>query len=245
MTRILVIEDDWRISNLVRLYLHSEGFEVIQAFDGREGVRLAGEVQPDLIVLDLMLPGLHGRDACLAIRQRSSVPILMLTALDDDRDIVEGLDVGADDYITKPFQPNVLVARVRAALRRADGHAAVVREVIVGNLALAPDERRVTLAGEAIELRTKEYDLLLALASSPFVVLTREYLLETVWGGEYNSDTRTIDVHINRLRAKITHSDVEIETVRSVGYRLVPPTGSSIRRGTPLVCCLKQARRCE
>lgn len=170
-----------------------------------------------------MLPGLHGRDACTAIRQSSTVPILMLTALDDDRDVVEGLDVGADDYITKPFQPNILLARVRALLRRASGAAELVREITLGDMELRPEERTVRINGETVDLRTKEFELLLALAEAPQIVYTRENLLQSVWGREYDVDTRTVDVHVNRLRSKVAHSNVEIETVRGVGYRIVPP----------------------
>jgi DNA-binding response OmpR family regulator len=220
MARVLVVEDDRRISELVRLYLFNDGHEVIQAFDGREGVRLAGIEEPDVVVLDLMLPGLHGRDACLAIRRRSAVPIIMLTALDDERDVIMGLDAGADDYVTKPFNPSVLVARVRAALRRGRGTAGVVQEVVAGSLVLRPAERSATIDGGPMELRAREFDLLLALASRPNVVLTRENLLESVWGHEFDVDTRTIDVHINRLRQRLEGSDVAIETVRGVGYRL-------------------------
>lgn len=223
MAQILVIEDDQRISDLVKIYLESEHHEVVQTFDGREGVRLASVEAPDLVILDLMLPGLHGRDVCMAIRQRSTVPILMLTALDDDRDVIEGLDVGADDYITKPFDPNVLMARVRAALRRATGATELVRELTVGDMKIRPEERILTIQGEAVNLRAKEFDLLLALAEAPMIVHTRDNLLESVWGREYDIDTRTVDVHINRLRAKVAHSTAEIVTVRGVGYRIVPP----------------------
>jgi DNA-binding response OmpR family regulator len=190
------------------------------ANDGREGLRLFGEIEPDLVVLDLMLPGLHGRDVCRAIRTRSAVPIIMLTALDDERDVIEGLDLGADDYITKPFKPAVLLARVRSALRRSNGPTNLIHEIVIGDLIILPDERIATVNGEEIELRTKEFDLLLSLASRPGVVMTRETLLRQVWGREYDVDTRTIDVHINRLRARITNSNAEIETVRGVGYRL-------------------------
>jgi DNA-binding response OmpR family regulator len=225
MARVLVVEDDRRISDLVRLYLESEKHDVIQAYDGPAGVRLAGLEAPDLIILDLMLPGLHGRDACMAIRRTSTVPILMLTALDDDRDVVEGLDVGADDYITKPFQPSVLMARVRALLRRASGAAELVQEIRVGDIELRPEERSVEVAGAPVQLRAKEFDLLLVLAQSPQIVHTREILLESVWGREYDVDTRTVDVHVNRLRGRISHSNMEIETVRGVGYRLAPRAG--------------------
>jgi DNA-binding response OmpR family regulator len=225
MPRILVVEDDKRIAELVRLYLRKEGHEVVLAGNGRDGVRLAAEEQPDVIILDLMLPGLHGRDICRAIRRRSAVPIIMLTALDDQRDVIEGLDVGADDYVTKPFDPNVLMARVRAALRRSRGPTGVVREVVVGNIVIVPEERGVHINGAPVELRAKELDLLLALAARPMVVMTRETLLETVWGREYDIDTRTVDVHVNRLRQRLeaAAADVEIETLRGVGYRLVAP----------------------
>ena len=160
MARVLVIEDDRRISDLVKIYLENDRHEVVQAFDGREGRVLAGLEDPDLVILDLMLPGLHGRDACTAIRRTSAVPILMLTALDDDRDVIEGLDVGADDYITKPFEPSVLMARVRAALRRATGPADLVREIRVGDMEVRPEERTLTVGDEVVDLRAKEFDLL-------------------------------------------------------------------------------------
>jgi DNA-binding response OmpR family regulator len=220
MERILVVEDDLNIANLLRVYLKREGYEPHVANDGREGLRLFGEIEPDLVVLDLMLPGLHGRDVCRAIRTRSAVPIIMLTALDDERDVIEGLDLGADDYITKPFKPAVLLARVRSALRRSNGPTNLIHEIVIGDLIILPDERIATVNGEEIELRTKEFDLLLSLASRPGVVMTRETLLRQVWGREYDVDTRTIDVHINRLRARLTNSNAEIETVRGVGYRL-------------------------
>ncbi len=220
MERILVVEDDLNIANLLRVYLKREGYEPHVANDGREGLRLFSEIQPDLVVLDLMLPGLHGRDVCRAIRTRSAVPIIMLTALDDERDVIEGLDLGADDYITKPFKSKVLLARIRSALRRSSGPANLIHEVVVGDLIIQPDERIATVHGQEIELRTKEFDLLLSLAARPGIVMTRETLLRQVWGREYDVDTRTIDVHINRLRARLLDSNAEIETVRGVGYRL-------------------------
>jgi len=219
--RILVIEDDNHIAQLLRVYLEREGFEARVARDGREGLRLFGEIEPDLVVLDLMLPGLHGRDVCRAIRTRSATPILMLTALDDERDVVEGLDLGADDYITKPFKPAVLMARVRSALRRSNAPTNLIHEITIGNLVIRPEERVASVDGIDLELRTKEFDLLLSLAARPGVVLTRENLLRQVWGREYDVDTRTIDVHINRLRSRLAESDAEIETVRGVGYRLI------------------------
>ena len=220
MDRILVIEDDRHIAQLLRVYLEREGYEAYIANDGREGLRLFGEIEPDLVILDLMLPGLHGRDVCRAIRTRSPVPIVMLTALDDERDVIEGLDLGADDYITKPFKPTVMLARVRSALRRSSGVTNLIHEIAIGDLVIHPEERLATVAGREIDLRTKEFDLLLTLASRPGVVLTRESLLRQVWGREYDVDTRTIDVHVNRLRTRLAESETEIETVRGVGYRL-------------------------
>jgi DNA-binding response OmpR family regulator len=221
MSRILIVEDDRRIAQLIRAYLDREGHQTILAHDGREGLRLFGEEEPDLVVLDLMLPGLHGRDICRAIRLRSAIPIVMLTALDDERDIVEGLDLGADDYVTKPFKPPELVARVRAALRRAAGPSAVKAEVVVGDLVIQPSERMARQGPAELDLRTKEFDLLLALASRPGAVLERESLLRQVWGRDYDVDSRTLDVHINRLRSRLATGHVEIETIRGVGYRLV------------------------
>jgi DNA-binding response OmpR family regulator len=220
MDRILVIEDDRHIAQLLRVYLEREGYEAHIANDGREGLRLFGEIDPDLVILDLMLPGLHGRDVCRAIRTRSPVPIVMLTALDDERDVIEGLDLGADDYVTKPFKPTVMLARVRSALRRSSGLTNLIHEIAFGDLVIHPEERLATIDGREIDLRTKEFDLLLTLASRPGVVLTRESLLRQVWGREYDVDTRTIDVHVNRLRSRLVESDTEIETVRGVGYRL-------------------------
>jgi two-component system response regulator MtrA len=220
MDRILVVEDDRHIAQLLRVYLEREGYEAHIANDGREGLRLFGEIDPDLVILDLMLPGLHGRDVCRAIRTRSPVPIVMLTALDDERDVIEGLDLGADDYITKPFKPTVMLARVRSALRRSSGLTNLIHEIAFGDLVIHPEERLATIDGREIDLRTKEFDLLLTLASRPGVVLTRESLLRQVWGREYDVDTRTIDVHVNRLRSRLVESDTEIETVRGVGYRL-------------------------
>jgi DNA-binding response OmpR family regulator len=225
MSVILVVEDDRHIADLIRLYLQREGYDIRLADDGREGLRLFGEEHPDLVILDLMLPGLHGRDVCRAMRMRSAAPVLMLTALDDERDVIEGLDLGADDYITKPFKPRELVARVRAALRRANGLGAVVQEVVAGNVVLYPRSRTVFVAGQPVDLRAKEFDLLLVLASRPNLVLSRDQILAQVWGRDYDVDTRTIDVHINRLRSRLAESSVEIETVRGVGYRLVPNGG--------------------
>ncbi len=221
MARILVIEDDLRIAELLRIFLAREGHEVITAPDGREGLRLFSQEQPDLVILDLMLPGTHGRDVCRAIRTRHATPIIMLTALDDERDVIEGLDLGADDYVTKPFKPRELLARVRAALRRSAGLPSLVRELAVGNLRIRLDERTVTIGDQPVPLRPREFDLLATLAARPGVVFTRERLLAQVWGWEDEPETRTVDVHVNRLRHKLAGASVAIEGVRGLGYRLV------------------------
>jgi len=239
MARVLVIEDDPAIGELVRLYLAREGHGVELVSDGAEGLRrveTAG-ADLDLIVLDLMLPGLDGRGVCRRIRAGTGtaahpdVPIIMLTALDDPRDTIEGLDLGADDYLTKPFDPDELLARVRALLRRAatrpipqspTPNTQHPPSIALGNARLDPGARRLLVAGRDVPLRTKEFDLLLALAAHPGLVLTRDQLLERVWGTDVDSDTRTVDVHVSRLRDKLTtaHATLAIDTVRSVGYRL-------------------------
>jgi DNA-binding response OmpR family regulator len=228
MARILVVEDDPAIAELVRLYLRREGHAVELVSNGAVALRRletsADEV--DLVVLDLMLPGLDGRGVCRRLRAIADVPVIMLTALDDDRDKIEGFALGADDYLTKPFNPNELVARVRAILRRATRSSppasAATRALRLGNTTIDLDTRRVLVAGQAVRLRTKEFDLLAALAARAGVVLTRDQLLERVWSETFDRDTRTVDVHVSRLRDRLAAAgaNVEIETVRSVGYRL-------------------------
>jgi len=229
MARILVVEDDPAIAELVRLYLRRDGHDVELIDDGVAALHRieVNAAQTDLVILDLMLPGLDGRGVCRRVRAQSNVPILMLTALDDARDKIEGLELGADDYVTKPFNPDELVARVHAILRRAKQPDAPARDdagrtLVLGNTRIDPARRRVVAAGCEIPLRTKEFDLLLALAAHPGIVHTREQLLEQVWGGEFLGDTRTVDVHVSRLRDKLAsgRATVTIETIRSVGYRI-------------------------
>ncbi|WP_038040043.1 response regulator transcription factor [Thermorudis peleae] len=221
MARILVVEDDQRIADLLRVFLRREGHEIITVASGEEALRQFGDIQPDLVILDLMLPGIHGREVCRAIRMRHDTPIIMLTALDDERDVVEGLDLGADDYVTKPFKPRELLARVRAALRRASGKAALVKELIVGDLQINTADRTVTANGRPIALRPREFDLLVTLAQRPGSLFTREQLLRLVWDWEIDEETRTVDVHVNRLRQRLAGTKVTIEGVRGLGYRLV------------------------
>ncbi|MEA2594467.1 MAG: two-component system, OmpR family, response regulator RegX3 [Thermomicrobiales bacterium] len=228
MARILVVEDDRSIAELVQLYLRRDGHEIEIVENGATALRhLESSPAPiDLVVLDLMLPGLDGRGVCRRLRATSDVPVIMLTALDDDRDKIEGLDLGADDYLTKPFNPQELVARVRAILRRAARPVTQTLEpdshLEIGNLHLDLDAHRLLVSGQELALRTKEFDLLTAFAASAGIVLSRDQLLERVWGGEFDGDTRTVDVHVSRLRDRLdaAGATVEIETIRSVGYRL-------------------------
>ena len=227
METILVADDEANIRELVTLYLEKEGFSVITASDGRAAVNSAREFHPDLIVLDLMMPELSGYEVCRELRRDSDVPILMLTARGDDVDRIVGLELGADDYLGKPFHPRELTARVKAILRRSG--ATAQREtgsVVVGPLSIDWRRHVVTLDGAELRLRNKEFDLLRQLAEHEGIVLSREQLLETVWGYDYYGETRTVDVHVNQLRRKLTTDPIAIETVRGVGYKLVQTPAS-------------------
>lgn len=222
---ILVVDDDPAISEMLTIVLEAEGFTPIPVTDGNEAVPAFREHNPDLILLDLMLPGMNGVDICKAIRQESRVPIVMLTAKTDTVDVVLGLESGADDYITKPFKPKELVARIRARLRRTDdpGSSEVLE---VGNLVIDVREHTVKRGEEEINLTPLEFDLLLQMAQKPGQVFSREELLEKVWGYRHASDTRLVNVHVQRLRAKIEQDPEEphiVLTVRGVGYKTVKP----------------------
>jgi DNA-binding response OmpR family regulator len=219
---ILIVDDEQHIIDLAQMYLELEGYKIASCTDGAEALkRILGE-RPALVVLDLMLPSLDGWEVCRRVRAESDVPIIMLTARSDDIDRIVGLELGADDYLTKPFNPRELVARVRAILRRS-----VMREkapadnmIRLGNLIIYPERRTVTVEGQSIDLRVKEFDLLQALAENRGVVFTREKLLDVVWGYDFAGETRTVDVHIAHLRHKLTGMTPVIETVWGVGYRL-------------------------
>jgi two-component system alkaline phosphatase synthesis response regulator PhoP len=218
---ILVVDDEANIIALAKMYLEKEGYRVERAMDGAEALRKIDELQPALMVLDLMLPEVDGWEVCRRVRANSDLPIIMLTARDDDIDKIVGLELGADDYLTKPFNPRELVARVKAILRRtvrADRPAQVLR---LGDLTIEPASRRVTVAGKPVSLRAKEFDLLVALAEHKGIVLSRQQLLDLVWGFDFLGQTRTVDVHIAHLRQKLAGSQVGIETVWGVGYKLV------------------------
>ena len=218
--RILVADDEPHIRELVRLYLSKEGYDVDFASNGPEALEKAIGLKPDLVVLDLMMPKLDGFEVTKGIRQESSVPILMLTVRKEDAVKVAGLELGADDYLTKPFNPKELVARVKAILRRADGIQRFGTQVVVGDLALDRQRREALLQGRTLDLRTKEFDLLFALGQNLGIAMSREQLLSLVWGYSFSGETRTVDVHINHLRQHLRGSDVRIETLRGVGYKL-------------------------
>ena len=224
--KILVVDDDPAISEMLTIVLESEGLTPIPIMDGNDAVEAFEQNNPDLILLDLMLPGMNGVDICRAIRRDSNVPIVMLTAKTDTVDVVLGLESGADDYITKPFKPKELVARIRARLRRTDNTDAELIEV--GDLLVDVSEHTVTrrfangAPDEEISLTPLEFELLVEMARKPGQVHTREELLEKVWGYRHASDTRLVNVHVQRLRAKIEHDPEDpqiVLTVRGVGYK--------------------------
>ena len=223
--KILVVDDEPHIVELVRYNLAQEGFTVSVAYDGHEAIEKAKKDAPDLVILDLMLPYVDGLEVCRHIRKESSVPILVLTAKHGEQERVVGLESGADDYVTKPFSPRELVARVRAILRRTarEAQRPAATPIAVGGLALDPTTHEVHLNGRAIDLTTKEFDLLQLLLSHPNRVFTRDFLLEHIWGYDYFGSTRTVDMHISRLREKIEdvpNTPTYIMTVRGVGYKL-------------------------
>lgn len=222
MLKILVVDDDPAINEMLTIVLEAEGFDSRPVTDGGEAVAAFREYSPDLILLDLMLPGMNGIDICRAIRKESSVPIVMLTAKTDTVDVVLGLESGADDYITKPFKPKELIARIRARLRRTDEEPEDVLEI--GDLVIDVPQHMVTREGQEIALTPIEFDLLLELARKPNQVFSREELLESVWGYQNASDTRLVNVHVQRLRSKIEHDPENpeiVQTVRGVGYKSV------------------------
>ena len=221
---ILVADDEPHIRELVRLYLAKEGHNIDLASDGPEALEKALRLKPDLVVLDLMMPKLDGFEVTKGIREQSDVPILMLTVRKEDAVKVAGFELGADDYLTKPFNPKELVARVTAILRRSDGIQRSGVRVSLGSLQLDRQRREAVLREKPLTLRTKEFDLLFALAQNAGTAMSREQLLSLVWGYTFSGETRTVDVHINHLRQHLDGSDINIETLRGVGYKLTAAT---------------------
>lgn len=218
---VLLVEDDENLASLVTAYLEQEGYRVVSVGSGAEALRALEREPVRLVVLDLALPDMDGLDVCRQMRTRSSVPIVMLTARDEETDRLAGLESGADDYIGKPFSPRELVARMNAVLRRADPHAEE-ELLVVGDVVLRRSAREVGVAGEPVELRPKEFDLLAYLMQNRGVVLSRDLLLERVWGFDYVGGTRTVDVHVAQLRRKLGRPEL-IRTIRGAGYKAVQP----------------------
>lgn len=227
--KILVVDDEQPIADILEFNLEKEGYDVICAYDGNEAIQKVEEERPDLILLDVMLPQKDGMEVCREIRKKYSMPVIMLTAKDSEIDKVLGLELGADDYVTKPFSNREVVARVKANLRRhhnEDDNENDTKDIVVGALAIHPDAYQVTKRGDPIELTHREFELLHYLAKNIGQVMTREHLLQTVWGYDYFGDVRTVDVTVRRLREKVEDNPSRpawIVTRRGVGYYLRNP----------------------
>jgi two-component system, OmpR family, response regulator MtrA len=223
---VMLVDDDARLREIVGMALEDEGYGVRSAASAEEALDLLSSADPDLMILDVMLPGQDGFELCRAIRTRSPVPILMLTAKTDTVDIVVGLESGADDYLTKPFVTKELVARIRALLRRTRASEQTPRKILVGDIEIEPQAAAVTKRGEPVHLTKTEFRLLLTLASRPNQVFTREVILQQVWEYDYFGDSRLVDVHVRRLRAKVEddpRNPKVIQTVRGIGYKVASP----------------------
>jgi DNA-binding response OmpR family regulator len=220
---VLLVDDDARLREIVGMALEGEGYRVTTADSAEDAVRLLDRDDPDLLILDVMLPGRDGFELCRDIRTRSPLPILMLTAKTDTVDVVVGLESGADDYVTKPFVTKELVARIRALLRRSRSPDPEPRRLVVGDLEIVPEAATVTRRGEPVHLTKTEFKLLLTMASRPNQVFTREVLLQQVWEYDYFGDSRLVDVHIRRLRGKVEDDPRDpriVQTVRGLGYKV-------------------------
>lgn len=222
MTRVLIVEDEESYSEATAYMLRKEGFEVTEAADGAQGLAEFERVGADIVLLDLMMPGLPGTEVCRQLRLRSNVPIIMVTARDSEVDKVVGLELGADDYVTKPFSHRELVARIRAVLRRGQDNELLPELVEAGGVRMDVERHEVTVNGESIRLALKEFELLELLLRNSGRVMTRGQLIDRIWGADYVGDTKTLDVHVKRLRAKIERdpsSPVLLVTVRGLGYK--------------------------
>ncbi|MEM7094353.1 MAG: response regulator transcription factor [Actinomycetota bacterium] len=224
-TRVLTVEDDDSIRTVVKLALEDEGWGVLEAGSGEDALEIFRAEGADVVLIDIMLPGINGFEVCRSIRRTTDVPIIMVTARSDTHDVVAGLEAGADDYLTKPFEPKELSARIRALLRRSRSQATDTMAMTFGELEVSPDEGVVLLRGDQVHLTKTEFKLLVELASGPGKVFSRETLLEKVWGYDYFGDGRLVDVHVRRLRTKIEPDPADpryVVTVRGLGYKLVP-----------------------
>lgn len=222
---ILLVDDEPSIVHLARMYLEREGFRIESVSDGQAALDKVERQHPVLVVLDVMLPKLDGFEVCRRLRaSQNPVAILMLTARDEDIDKILGLELGADDYLTKPFNPRELVARVKAILRRGERKTEAVAPIHLGDLTVDPARREVHLASRPLNLRAQEFDLLLTLAEHRGLVLSREQILQKAWGFDFYGQTRTVDVHVAHLRKKLEDSSVRIETVTGIGYKLFVPS---------------------
>jgi DNA-binding response OmpR family regulator len=222
---VMLVEDDHSVRTVVRMLLEDDGLHVVEAATGTQAVERFAQGTIDLVLLDIRLPGMNGFDVCRTLRRTSDVPIIMVTAQQDSHDVVAGLEMGADDYVTKPFNDRELLARVRAQLRRRTGGLAATADIVVGDVIVKPDEGRAFKDGEPLSLTKTEFQLLSHMAQHPNRVWSRDQLLEHVWGYSYQGDGRLVDTHVARLRAKVERDPTDpqlIQTVRGLGYRLSP-----------------------
>lgn len=219
---VLVVDDEPNIIDLARLYLEKEGFRVKGIADGPAALQAVEQLRPAFMVLDVMLPGIDGFEVCRRLRAANNpLPILLLTARDEDVDKILGLELGADDYLTKPFNPRELAARVKAILRRGEWKPQTTKPMQITDMLIDPARREVSVKDQPVELRQKVFDLLCVLVEHRGLVLSREKLLELVWGYDFYGQTRTVDVHVSHLRKKLAESALQIETVSGIGYKLV------------------------
>ncbi|MCS7165049.1 MAG: response regulator transcription factor [Candidatus Calescibacterium sp.] len=222
--KILIVDDEKNIVELIKFHLKKESYKILEAYKGKDAIEIYRKEKPDLIILDLMLPDMGGFEVCKAIRKESKVPIIMLTAKGEEVDKILGFELGADDYITKPFSPRELIARIKAILKRSRMNPNEANEISIGPFRINSITREIYKDNTLLELKPKEFDLLKLFLTNPGRVFSRQYLLEQIWGYDYLGDTRTVDVHIRRLRQKVEDnpdSPVYIRTVHGVGYKFV------------------------
>lgn len=220
--RILVVDDERNIVELLKFNLEKEGYDVLAAFDGIDAVKLAREEKPDLIILDIMLPGQGGLEVCRQLRKETKTPIIMATAKGEEIDKILGLELGADDYVTKPFSPRELLARVKAILRRTSVRPEDQNEIVIKDVNINLVKHEVKVRGELVDLKPKEFELLKLLITNTGKVFTRDFLLEQLWGYDYLGDTRTVDVHVRRIRQKVEEDPASprfLKTVHGIGYK--------------------------